>query len=97
VKVLGVDLADTDPTKLTAPAHPFALGLGCVDPRTTLREDPVALVEIARAANEKLHPTGLWLGPGGPLDLLPYAAAERKLETLPAARRALADGSGGRR
>jgi 5-methyltetrahydropteroyltriglutamate--homocysteine methyltransferase len=94
VDVVGIDLAETDPAELPAPARPIGLGLGCVDPRTTLPEEAATLAAIARAAVERVRPTQLWLGPGGPLDLLPYAAAERKLEVLPAAVAALASAGG---
>jgi 5-methyltetrahydropteroyltriglutamate--homocysteine methyltransferase len=95
VDVIGVDLAETDPAHLPAPARPIGLGLGCVDPRTTLVEEVGALTAVAEAAIGRVRPTRLELGPGGPLDLLPYSAAERKLAVLPAAVRSL-NGAGGR-
>ncbi len=93
VSVIGVDLAETEVEKLPAPTRPIGLGLGSVDARTTLLEDPEALAEIARRADARLRPSSVWLGPGGPLDLLPSGPAERKLAVLPTARARLAGGS----
>lgn len=92
VSVVGVDLSETDVATLPVPSHPIGLGLGGVDARTTLQEDPSALAQIARAAERRLHPTSIWLGPGGPLDLLPTGPAERKLGVLPATRALLNGG-----
>jgi 5-methyltetrahydropteroyltriglutamate--homocysteine methyltransferase len=90
VSVVGVDLAETDPLHLPVPSHPLGLGLGCLDARTTLSEDPHQIADIARGAASRLKPSSIWLGPGGPLDLLPWGPAARKLEVLPAARASLA-------
>lgn len=89
VSIVGIDLSETDPKELSPADHRFGLGLGCVDPRTTLLEDPGVLATIARELRDRLRPNMLWLGPGGPLDLLPYEPATRKLHLLPAARQAL--------
>jgi 5-methyltetrahydropteroyltriglutamate--homocysteine methyltransferase len=92
VSVVGIDLAETDPGSLPTGGAPTGLGLGCVDARTTLLEDPAELARIAREAAERLKAPSVWLGPGGPLDHLPYAPAVRKLEVLPRARALLEGG-----
>ena len=89
VGVVGIDLAETEVSGLAPLSERRGIGLGCLDPRTTLIEDPSEVARIAREVSEKLKPTVLWLGPGGPLDLLPSTAATRKLHLLPAAREAL--------
>ncbi|HEV2316495.1 MAG TPA: hypothetical protein VGV89_02840 [Thermoplasmata archaeon] len=89
VTVVGIDLSETDPKQLAAADHRVGLGLGCVDPRTTLLEDAGELATIARELRDRLRPPVLWLGPGAPLDLLPYEPATRKLHLLPAARQAI--------
>ena len=86
VSVIGIDLSETELARLPVPDAPIGIGLGCLDPRTTLREDPEQIRALAQEARERLRPPRLWLGPGGPLDLLPYEAARRKLEILPLAR-----------
>ncbi len=86
VSVVGVDLAETEPDALGAAWRGRALGLGCVDSGTTLAEDPEEIARIAADLAERLAPPSIWLGPGAPLDLLPYAAAARKLGVLPAAK-----------
>jgi 5-methyltetrahydropteroyltriglutamate--homocysteine methyltransferase len=97
VSGVGVDLAETDWESIPASSERRGLGLGVIDPRTTLVEDPAEVTRIARALNERRRPTAIYLGPGGPLDLLPWASASRKLHLLAAARQGLADGDGGRR
>jgi 5-methyltetrahydropteroyltriglutamate--homocysteine methyltransferase len=92
VGLVGVDLADTVPDELAAPAGPFGLGFGCIDPRTTLLEDPAELARLVEATVTRLQPTRVHLGPGAPLDLLPYAPATRKLGVLFAARERLGAG-----
>lgn len=67
-----------------------AMGVGCIDPRTTLAEEPAAVVRQVRAAEEVLRPPVVWLGPSPPLDLLPYDAAVAKLGLLPMLREELA-------
>lgn len=91
VSAVGVDLAETEPESLSRLPSGRGLGLGCIDPRTTLEEDPAEVVERATAAIGRARPTGLWLGPGGPLDLLPWDAAVRKLSVLPTTRARLVD------
>ncbi|MCI4331562.1 MAG: hypothetical protein L3K19_06925 [Thermoplasmata archaeon] len=95
VTAVGFDLAETDVKDLpSAPEHK-GVGLGCIDPRTTLVEDPAEVAAIARKVWEKWKPSALWLGPGGPLDLLPWEPAKRKLHLLPAAQQALTAAHGG--
>ncbi|MCI4328342.1 MAG: hypothetical protein L3J86_02045 [Thermoplasmata archaeon] len=94
VQVIGIDLAETDPRELSALPDRKGIGLGCLDPRTTLIEDAAEVAKIAREVLEKFRPPSLWLGPGGPLDLLPWEPATRKLHLLPAARQAI-QGPGG--
>ncbi|MGI0131551.1 MAG: hypothetical protein ACREDK_00405 [Thermoplasmata archaeon] len=94
---VGVDLAETEVDALKGLPPRRALGLGCIDPRTSLVEDAAEVATIARHANELAHPTAVWLGPGGPLDLLPAEPAARKLHLLPAARQALTAAEGGGR
>jgi 5-methyltetrahydropteroyltriglutamate--homocysteine methyltransferase len=95
VSVIGVDLAETDPKGLSSPSHRIGLGLGCLDPRTTLPEDPAELAQIVRELQARLRPSSIWLGPGGPLELLPVESATRKLHVLPATRQALLPGRSG--
>jgi 5-methyltetrahydropteroyltriglutamate--homocysteine methyltransferase len=96
VTAVGVDLAETDWESIPARAGPGALGLGVVDPRTTLVEDAGDVVRIVRGLNSRRKISELWLGPGGSLDLLPWEPAKRKLHVLPDARRALLGEDGGR-
>jgi len=94
VSAVGIDLAETDVDRLpTGPERP-GLGLGVVDSRTTLGEDPAEVARVVRTAYERRRPAVVWLGPGGPLDLLPWEPATRKLHVLTAVRQAL--GGGGR-
>ena len=94
VSVVGFDLSETDPSTIDDRLASHGIGLGVVDPRTTLSEDPGEVVTIVRELNERLHPPSVWLGPGAPLDLLPAEPAARKLHVLSAARDALAAGRG---
>ena len=89
VSVVGVDLAETEVAELKEPHERRGIGLGCIDPRTTLVEDASEVAKIARTVSERFRPPVVWLGPGGPLDLLPATAASRKLHLLPAAKQAL--------
>ena len=93
VSVVGVDLAETEVEHLPAGPSRAGLGLGVVDPRTTLEEDPAEVAKVVRAAQARRRASTVWLGPGGPLDLLPWEPATRKLHVLPAVRRALTEGS----
>ncbi len=92
VTVVGVDLAETDVEKLPEGRRGGGLGLGVVDSRTTLAEDPTEVARLVRRAQARRRAASVWLGPGGPLDLLPWEPATRKLHVLPAARQALGDG-----
>jgi 5-methyltetrahydropteroyltriglutamate--homocysteine methyltransferase len=92
VSVVGIDLAETDVEHLPERRGGAGLGLGVVDSRTTLAEDPTEVARLVRRAHARRRPTSVWLGPGGPLDLLPWEPATRKLHVLPAARQALSDG-----
>jgi len=94
VSVVGVDLAETEVERIPAGPVGRGLGLGVVDPHTTLEEDPGEVARVVRAAYARRRPNAVWLGPGAPLDLLPWEPATRKLHVLPAVRRALAEGPG---
>lgn len=96
VTAVGVDLAETDWESIPSSSERRGLGLGVIDPRTTLVEDASDVVRIVRTLKERRRPSSLWLGPGGPLDLVPWEPATRKLHLLPAARQALAREDGGR-
>ncbi len=91
VGAVGVDLADTEVEQLPPAPRRTGLGLGVVDPRTTLGEDPAEVARVVRIAYERRRPSVVWLGPGGPLDLLPWEPATRKLHVLPAVRQALGE------
>jgi len=92
VSVVGVDLAETDVERIPTGPAGRGLGLGVVDPHTTLEEDPGEVARVVRAAHARRRPNAVWLGPGAPLDLLPWEPATRKLHVLPAVRRALSEG-----
>ena len=96
VDVIGIDLAETDPHEIPALPDRKGIGLGCIDPRTTLVEEPHEVARIVRSVSDRLRPPSIWLGPGGPLDLLPWEPATRKLHLLPGARKAIADAEGAR-
>ena len=93
VSAVGVDLAETEVEKIPAGPSGKGLGLGVVDPHTTLEEDPAEVARVVRAAQARRRPSVVWLGPGAPLDLLPWEPATRKLHVLPAVRQALSGGS----
>ena len=92
VDTLGVDLSETDPEELHGFPERRGLGLGVLDPRTSLPEDPAEVAKIVRGLRTSIKPLHLTLGPGGPLDLLPWEPATRKLHVLPAAIQALSGG-----
>jgi 5-methyltetrahydropteroyltriglutamate--homocysteine methyltransferase len=96
VSAVGVDLAETDWEAIPAFPERRGLGLGIVDPRTTLVEDAGDIVRIVKGLQARRKISELWLGPGGSLDLLPWEPATRKLHVLPAARQALLHDHGGR-
>lgn len=89
VTLIGFDLAETDPATIPPVLGNRSIGLGVVDPRTTLSEDPGAIASIVRALQQRMKPPSIWLGPGAPLDLLPAEPAARKLHVLAAARDAI--------
>ena len=92
VSVVGIDLADTDIDRLPEGPQRAGLGLGVIDSRTTLGEDPGEVARVVRAAYERRRPPGVTLGPGGPLDLLPWEPATRKISVLPAVVKTLGEG-----
>jgi 5-methyltetrahydropteroyltriglutamate--homocysteine methyltransferase len=94
VTAIGIDVSETEPGNVTDELSGRALGFGCLDPRTTLSEDPAEIAQLVGEVAERLHPASVWLGPGGPLDLLPFTATAKKLEFLPKAR-ALLERAGG--
>jgi 5-methyltetrahydropteroyltriglutamate--homocysteine methyltransferase len=96
VSAVGVDLAETDWEAIPPSSERRGLGLGVVDPRTTLVEEASDVVRIVHALKDRRRPSALWLGPGGPLDLVPWEPATRKLHLLPAVRQALHRENGGR-
>lgn len=93
VSVIGVDLAETEVDRLPSAPARTGLGLGVVDPRTTLEEDPGEVARVVRAAYARRRPSAVWLGPGARLDLLPWEPATRKLHVLPYVQKALSEGS----
>lgn len=95
VSLVGVDLSETDALKLAPPTERRGLGLGVIDPRTSLVEDPSEVVRLARSIADRHRPTTLWIGSGAPLDLLPWEPATRKLHGLPAVRQGLESLGGG--
>jgi len=88
VGAVGFDLLYSD-LRPGATVRGKAVGLGVLDPSTTIPEAPGELARLVRAAEAALRPTELWLGPNPPLDLLPFDAATAKLRTLPALREEL--------
>lgn len=89
VSVLGIDLSETDALHLAPSREPRGLGLGVLDPRTSLMEEPDEIVQLARQVVAHHRPPVLWVGGGAPLDLLPWDAATRKLQGLPTVRQGL--------
>jgi len=92
VSVVGVDLAETDVERLPEGPQRSGLGLGVIDARTTLGEDAVEVARVVRAAYDRRRPSSVMLGPGGPLDLLPWDPATRKLGVLTLVLQALGEG-----
>jgi 5-methyltetrahydropteroyltriglutamate--homocysteine methyltransferase len=82
VSVVGIDLTDTEPEALRPGPSRLGLGLGIIDPRTTLPETLGDTVGVVREALRRRPAASLWLGPGAPLDLLPSRPAEQKLLRL---------------
>ena len=88
VDILGLDLLSS---RLPAGVRLAgkALGVGCLDPTTTLPEDLATVGQLVRSAEAALAPSGVWLGPNPPLDLLPFDSAVTKLQLLPRLREEL--------
>jgi 5-methyltetrahydropteroyltriglutamate--homocysteine methyltransferase len=82
VSVVGIDLTDTEPESLRPGPERLGLGLGIIDPRTTLPETLGDTVGVVREALRRRPASSVWLGPGAPLDLLPARPAEQKLLRL---------------
>ncbi|MCI4372670.1 MAG: hypothetical protein L3K02_03390 [Thermoplasmata archaeon] len=82
VSVVGIDLTDTEPETLRPGPERLGLGLGIIDPRTTLAESLDDTVGVVREALRRRPSASVWLGPGAPLDLLPARPAEQKLLRL---------------
>jgi 5-methyltetrahydropteroyltriglutamate--homocysteine methyltransferase len=82
VSAVGLDLAETEPETLRPGPAALGLGLGVIDPRTTLPETLADTVGVVREAVRRRPASTVWLGPGAPLDLLPARAAEQKLLRL---------------
>jgi 5-methyltetrahydropteroyltriglutamate--homocysteine methyltransferase len=93
VSAVGMDLSETDWESWPEGRRVTGLGLGVLDSRTTLVEEPTEVARLVRAIYDRRRPPVIWLGPGGPLDLLPWEPAVRKTEVLPRAREALGLGS----
>jgi 5-methyltetrahydropteroyltriglutamate--homocysteine methyltransferase len=89
VSVVGIDLAETEPESLRPGPEHMGLGLGIIDPHTTLPETLADTVGVVREALRRRPSSSLWLGPGAPLDLLPARPAEQKLLRLSDVRHAL--------
>lgn len=88
VDVVGFDVFETD-VPASARLGGKGLGVGCIDPTTTLAEEPASLAALVRDLERKLDPPVVWLGPSPPLDLLPFGAAATKLALLPRLREEL--------
>ncbi len=91
---VGVDLAETEVRDLAGHPAGRGLGLGVLDPRTTLLENPADIARQVHAACEAAGVDRVQIGPGGPLDLLPWESAVRKLPLLNGAQTALRNGGG---
>ena len=82
VSVVGIDLTDTEPETLRPGPARLGLGLGIIDPRTTLPETVGETVGVVREALRRRPSAHVWLGPGAPLDLLPARPDEQATATL---------------
>ena len=89
VSAVGIDLTDTEPESLRPGPERLGLGLGIIDPRTTLPETLDDTVDVVRRALRRRPSSSVWLGPGAPLDLLPARPAEQKLLRLADVRHSL--------
>jgi 5-methyltetrahydropteroyltriglutamate--homocysteine methyltransferase len=86
---VGFDLFETS-VPPTLDLRGKGIGAGCLDPTTTLAEDPEAVAELVRPWVRSFSPSLVWLGPNPPLDLLPFDAAATKLAGLAKIQGALA-------
>jgi 5-methyltetrahydropteroyltriglutamate--homocysteine methyltransferase len=82
VDVVGFDLFETELPRGPPLGGP-ALGIGCIDSRTTSPEDAEAVAKLVRAAAVASGASTVKIGPSPPLELLPWTAAVTKLELLP--------------
>ena len=80
--LLGLDLTETEPRRLKAFPRGKTLGLGVLDPRTSLPEELPEIVSTVRALVRRLSPSRVLLGPAASLDLLTGEAADKKLTVL---------------
>ncbi len=87
--VVGIDLAETEVDRIPPDGEGSGLGLGVLDPRTTLVEDAGEIVRVVRAAADRRGAGEVWLGSGAALDVLPFEPARRKFEVLAQVRQAL--------
>jgi 5-methyltetrahydropteroyltriglutamate--homocysteine methyltransferase len=89
VDVIGFDLFESNLDRApTLPRH--GIGVGVIDPRSTLAEQPAEVARLVRSAEKTLGASDVWLGPSPPFDLLPFTAAVEKLALLPTLRQELA-------
>ncbi len=93
VTAVGVDLTEVEPERLPESDRPRELGVGVLDPRTTLLEDPAEIARVALAAAGRRRARRLWLGVGAPLEWLPAEPARAKLGVLADAARRIAQGA----
>ncbi len=80
--LLGLDLTETEPRRLKAFPRGKTLGLGVLDPRTSLPEELPEIVSTVRALVRRLSPSRVLMGPAASLDLLTGEAADKKLTVL---------------
>ena len=80
--LLGVDLMETEPARLRSFPKGKTLGLGVLDPRTSLPEELNEVVSTVRTLVRRLSPPRVLLGPAASLDLLTGEAADKKLTVL---------------
>jgi 5-methyltetrahydropteroyltriglutamate--homocysteine methyltransferase len=88
VDVVGFDLFGSTIPRASA-WQGRGIGLGCIDPTSTIGEEPADVARLVRGVEGSLSPSSVWLGPNPPLDLLPFDSAVAKLKLLPALRAVL--------
>jgi 5-methyltetrahydropteroyltriglutamate--homocysteine methyltransferase len=81
-RLLGVDLTETEPDRVRSFPKGRTLGLGVLDPRTSLPEELPEIVLTVRRLLRRLSPARALLGPAASLDLLAGEAADKKLTVL---------------